>query len=108
VAFGTDWAVETLDPRVGLYAAVSREIPAGGPAGGWFPEEKLTLDEALDLYTRGSAYAEFAETRKGTLAPGKLADLAVFDKDLFRLAAREILSTPVDMTIVGGRIVFER
>lgn len=108
VAFGTDWAVETLDPRVGLYAAVSRELPTGGPAGGWFPAEKLNLDEALDLYTRGSAYAEFAEARKGTLAPGKLADLAVFDKDLFHVAPREILSTPVDMTVVGGRVVFER
>ncbi len=108
VAFGTDWFVETLDPRVGLYAAVSRELPTGGPTGGWFPEEKLSLDEALDLYTRGSAYAEFAEARKGTLAPGKLADLAVFDKDLFHVAPREILGTPVDMTVVGGRVVFER
>jgi predicted amidohydrolase YtcJ len=108
VAFGTDWAVETLDPRVGLYAAVSRELPTGGPTGGWFPEEKLSLDEALDLYTRGSAYAEFAEARKGTLAPGKLADLAVFERDLFRIAPREILTTAVDMTVVGGRVVFER
>jgi hypothetical protein len=108
VAFGTDWFVETLDPRVGLYAAVSRELPTGGPAGGWFPDEKLTLDEALDLYTRGSAYAEFAESRKGTLEAGKLADLVVFDKDLFHVASRDILTTPVDMTVAGGRIVFER
>jgi hypothetical protein len=108
VAFGTDWSVEALDPRLGLYAAVSREYPEGGPAGGWFPEEKISLEEALDLYTRGSAYAEFAEAQKGTLEPGKLADLVVFGRDLFRVPPREILETPVDMTVVGGRVVYER
>jgi predicted amidohydrolase YtcJ len=108
VAFGTDWFVEPLDPRLGLYAAITRERPEGGPAGGWFPEEKLTLDDALDLYTRGSAYAEFAERDKGTLAPGMLADLAVFAADLFRIPPRHILTTPVDLTVVGGRVVFER
>jgi predicted amidohydrolase YtcJ len=108
VAFGTDWFVEPLDPRLGLYAAVTREYPGGGPPGGWFPEEKISLDEALDLYTRGSAYAEFAEGVKGTLEPGKLADLAVFAADLFTLPPRQILTTPVDLTIVGGRVVYER
>jgi predicted amidohydrolase YtcJ len=108
VAFGTDWFVEPLDPRLGLYAAVTRELPEGGPAGGWFPEEKISLEEALDLYTRGSAYAEFAEKEKGTLAPGMLADLAVFAADLFGVPPRQILSTPVDLTVVGGRVVFER
>jgi predicted amidohydrolase YtcJ len=108
VAFGTDWFVETLDPRLGLYAAVTRELPEGGPAGGWFPEEKIGLEDALDLYTRGSAYAEFAETEKGTLERGRLADIAVFSRDLFAIAPRAILGTPVDLTIVGGRIVYER
>ena len=108
VAFGTDWFVEPLDPRIGLYAAVTREFPAGGPPGGWFPEEKITLEDALDLYTRGSAYAEFAEADKGTLERGRLADVAVFARDLFGMAPREILATPVDLTIVGGRIVFDR
>jgi hypothetical protein len=108
VAFGTDWFVESLDPRIGLYAAVTRELPAGGPAGGWFPEEKLTLEEALDFYTRGSAYAERAEHHKGTLVPGMLADLVVFAKDLFALPPREILTTPVDLTVVGGRVVYQR
>jgi predicted amidohydrolase YtcJ len=108
VAFGTDWFVEPLDPRLGLYAAVTRELPGGGPPGGWFPEEKITLEEAIDLYTRGSAYAEFAEKDKGTLEPGKLADLVVFAADLFQLAPRDILTTPVDLTLVGGRVVFER
>ncbi|MGE0454712.1 MAG: amidohydrolase [Vicinamibacteria bacterium] len=108
VAFGTDWYVEPLDPRLGLYAAVTRELPKGGPAGGWFPEEKLSLEEALDLYTRGSAHAEGTEARKGTLEVGRLADLAVFAADLFRLEPRAILETPVDLTLVGGRVVFER
>jgi hypothetical protein len=108
VAFGTDWFVEPLDPRLGLYAAVTRELPSGGPPGGWFPEEKLPLEDALDLYTRGSAYAEFAEMEKGTLEAGKLADLVVFASDLFKVSPREILTTPVDLTVVGGRVVYER
>jgi predicted amidohydrolase YtcJ len=108
VAFGTDWFVEPLDPRLGLYAAVTRELPAGGPPGGWFPEEKIPLEDAIDLYTRGSAYAEFAEKDKGTLEPGQLADLVVFAADLFKVPPRQILTTPVDLTIVGGRIVYER
>ena len=108
VAFGTDWFVEPLDPRLGLYAAVTRELPSGGPPGGWFPEEKLPLADAIDLYTRGSAYAEFAEKEKGTLEPGKLADLVVFAADLFKVPPRQILTTPVDLTVVGGRIVYER
>lgn len=110
VAFGTDWSVEPLDPRLGLYAAVTREYPEGGPAGGWKPEEKLTLAEAIDLYTRGSAFAEGAEREKGTLEPGKLADLVVFAEDLFaheKAAPRRILSAPVAMTVAGGRVVFE-
>jgi hypothetical protein len=108
LAFGTDWFVEPLDPRLGLYAAVTRERPEGGPAGGFVPAEKITLEEALDAYTRGSAFAEFAEKDKGTLDPGMLADLVVFGADLFRMPPREILTTPVDLTVVGGRVVFER
>jgi predicted amidohydrolase YtcJ len=108
VAFGTDWSVEPLDPRLGLYAAVTREFPGGGPPGGWFPEETITLEEAIDLYTRGSAYAEFAEKEKGTLEPGKLADLVVFAADLFDVPPRAILTTPLDLTVVGGRVVYER
>jgi predicted amidohydrolase YtcJ len=108
VAFGSDWFVEPLDPRLGLYAAITRERPAGGPAGGWRPEERLSLEEALDFYTRGSAYAESAERQKGTLEPGKLADLVVFGKDLFEIDPRQILNADVEMTMVGGRVAFER
>jgi predicted amidohydrolase YtcJ len=108
VAVGTDWPVEPLDPRPGLHAAVTRERPEGGPEGGWFPEEKVSLEDALDAATRGSAYAEFAEGRKGTLAPRRLADFVVFGGDLFAVPPREILSLPVDLTVVGGDVVFER
>ncbi len=108
LAFGTDWFVEPLDPRLGLYAAVTREFPEGGPAGGFEPQERISLTDALDAYTRGSAWAEFAEADKGTLAAGQLADLVVFERDLFRIAPRQILTTPVDLTVVGGRVVFER
>lgn len=108
VAVGTDWPVEPLDPRLGLYAAVTRELPEGGPAGGWFPEEKVGLEDALDAATRGSAYAEFAEGRKGTLVPGRLADVVVFAGDLFAIRPREVLSLPVDLTVVGGAVVYER
>lgn len=108
VAFGTDWFVEPLDPRLGLYAAVTREAVTGGPTGGWLPQEKITLEQALDAYTRGSAHAEFAEKEKGTLAPGMLADFAVFGRDIFAIPPREMLTTPVDLTVVGGRVVFER
>ncbi len=108
VAFGTDWFVEPLDPRLGLYAAVTRELVEGGPKDGFLPEERISLDSAIDLYTRGSAYAEFADDRKGTLEPGRLADLAIFAADLFKLEPKMILGTPVDLTMVGGRVVFER
>ena len=108
VAFGTDWYVEPLDPRLGLYAAVARERPEGGPPGGWLPAEKIGLQQALDLYTRGSAFAEFAEGEKGTLEVGKRGDVAVFAADLLSRPPRDILTTPVDMTVVGGRVVFDR
>jgi predicted amidohydrolase YtcJ len=108
VAFGTDWYVEPLDPMIGLYAAVTRQFPDGTPANGWFPDERISLDQAIEFYTLGSAFAEFAEARKGSIATGKLADLVVLSKDLFSIPPREILTTKPVMTIVGGRIVHER
>jgi predicted amidohydrolase YtcJ len=110
VIFGTDFAVEPLPPVEGLYSAVtrqSREQP-GEPPGGWIPGERLTLQEAVRLYTAGSAYGEFQEAVKGTLEPGMLADLVVWDRDLLRVPAREILAARPVLTVVGGRIVFER
>jgi predicted amidohydrolase YtcJ len=106
IAFGTDWYVEPLNPMLGLYAAVTRQFPDGTPPGGWFPEERIDLARAIEFYTLGSAYAEFAEDRKGTIAAGKLADLVVLSKDLFAIPPKEILTTKPVMTIVGGRIVY--
>jgi predicted amidohydrolase YtcJ len=108
LAFGTDWDVEPLDPRLGIYAAVSREFPGGGPAGGWHPNENISMAEAIEHYTIGSAYAEFQENVKGSIAPGKWADLAVMDKDLFQIPKKDILKTPVSMTILAGKIIFKK
>jgi len=108
IAFGTDWAVEPLNPMLGLYAAVTREFPEGGPAGGWFPDEKITLAQAIEFYTLGAAYAEFQETIKGSIQVGKLADLVVLDKNLFEAPPREILTTKVDLTLLAGKVVFKR
>jgi len=108
VAFGTDWFVEPLDPRLGLYAAVTREFTGGGPEGGWFPGERITLEEAITAYTLGSACAEGMEDRKGMLVKGYFADITIFEEDLFRLEPRQWLETAVALTIVGGRIVYSR
>lgn len=107
VAFGSDWFVAPLDPMVGLYAAVTRQFPDGTPPEGWFPEQRITLGQAVDCYTRGSAYAEFAENRKGTLRRGFLADLVVLSRDIFAVPPREILDVRPVLTMVGGRIVFD-
>ena len=107
IAFGTDWPVESLNPMLGLYAAVTREFAEGGPAGGWFPEEKITLAKAIEYYTFGSAYAEFSENEKGTLEAGKLADLVVLSNNLFEIDPSAILETKVLMTMVGGKVVFK-
>jgi len=108
LAFGSDWPVEPLDPRRGLYSAVTRKnIEFDFPEGGWFPEQKLSLAEAIKYFTWGSAYASFEENIKGTLEPGKLADLTIFSQDLFSVEPRKILTTPVAYTIVGGKIVYE-
>ena len=108
LAFGTDYPVEPINPLRGIYACVTRELPEGGPPGGWQPQEKLPMDDCLRAYTAGSAYAEFEEKRKGRIAPGMLGDIVVFPVDIMSIAPRELLSTHVAMTIAGGRVVFEQ
>jgi predicted amidohydrolase YtcJ len=108
LAFGTDYPVEAVNPLRGIYACVTRELPEGGPAGGWEPQEKLPRDVCIYDYTVGSAYGEFEENRKGELKAGMFADIVVYPADIMRIAPRELMSTPVDVTITGGRVVYER
>jgi len=107
VAIGTDWTVEPMDPMLTLYAAVTREFPEGGPSGGWQPQEKVTLIEALTAYTAGSAYAEQREGVKGMLQPGYWADLTVLSDDIFSLPAEKWLTTTATATMVDGRMVWD-
>jgi predicted amidohydrolase YtcJ len=108
LAFGSDWTVAPLNPMLGLYAAVTRATLDGKNPNGWFPEQKLTLKEALEAYTLGSAYAEFREKEKGSLVPGKLGDVVILDTDLFAIAPEKIKDAAVCWTIVGGRVVYEK
>jgi predicted amidohydrolase YtcJ len=108
IAFGTDYSVEPLDPLEGLYASVTRKDRAGEPGPGWFPDQKLTMEEAIELYTLGSAYAEFMEGRKGMIKKDYLADMVIYDKDLMKIAPEEIMKDLVDYTIVGGKVVYKR
>ena len=108
LAFGTDWPVAPLDPMLGLYAAVTRATLDGKNAGGWIPEEKITLAEAVDAYTMGSAFAEFQEREKGSITPGKLADLVILSDNIFQLKPEAIRNVKVQTTIIGGEVVYER
>jgi predicted amidohydrolase YtcJ len=107
LAFGSDWTVAPLNPMEGLKAAVTRQTLDGKHPNGWLPEQKLTLDEAIRAFTVGSAYAEFAENVKGTLVPGKLADLVMLDRDLFQIPPTEIDKARVLLTLMDGRVVWE-
>jgi predicted amidohydrolase YtcJ len=108
LAFGTDWNVAPLNPMLGLYAAVTRRTLDGRNPGGWVPEQKITLAEALEAYTMGSAYAEFQESEKGSLSRGKLADLVVLSEDIFRIDPVTLPDVHVVMTMTGGRVVYEQ
>ncbi|NLN30272.1 MAG: amidohydrolase [Bacteroidales bacterium] len=107
LAFGTDYQVEPLNPMEGLYAAVTRKDRKGEEGEGWFPEQKLSMEEAIKYYTWGSAYAQFMEDRKGMLKPGYLADIVIVDRDLLTIPENEIMQTKVDYTIVDGRVVYD-
>jgi hypothetical protein len=106
--FGSDWPVAPLDPILGIDAAVSRATLDGKNAGGWFPEQKVTVAEAVRAYTLENAYAAFMEAKTGSLTPGKYADLVLLDQDLFRIPPGRIKDTKVDMTVLGGKVVYER
>ena len=108
LAFGSDWFVAPPDVMAGIYAAVTRRTLDGKRPDGWVPEQKITVEEALRAYTVGGAYAAFEEKDKGTLEVGKLADLAIIDRDLTAIPPETIREAKVTMTVVGGKVVYER
>jgi predicted amidohydrolase YtcJ len=107
LALGTDWEVAPLDPMQTVYAAVTRATLDGKNPGGWFPEQKLTVAEAVEAYTMGSAYAEFQDTAKGSITPGKLADMVILSDDIFTIPPEKIRDVHVLKTILGGKLVFD-
>ena len=107
LAFGSDFPVESVDPRLGLYAAVTRQDVDGIPQGGWYPAQRLTAYEALRAFTSDAAYAVFAEVEVGSLAPGRRADFVVLDGDPLALDARALLTMQVRATYVDGKPVYQ-
>jgi predicted amidohydrolase YtcJ len=106
LAFGTDWPVAPLDPMLGVYAAVTRATLDGKNPGGWIPEEKITLPEAIEAYTMGAAFTEFQENEKGSISPSKLADMVILSHNIFELKPEAIRNVKVKTTIVGGKVVY--
>ncbi|MBV9879724.1 MAG: amidohydrolase [Gemmatirosa sp.] len=108
VAFGSDWFVAPPTPLEGIYAAVTRRTLDDRHPGGWVPEQRITVEEALRAYTVGAAYASFDEGERGVLERGRLADFAIVDRDLTRVPPETIRDAHVVMTVVGGRVVYDR
>jgi predicted amidohydrolase YtcJ len=108
LAFGSDWTVAPLDPMLGVYAAVTRRTLDGKNPGGWVPEQKISVGEALRAYTSGNAWATFNEQKWGTLAPGRFADVVVLDRDPFGVPAESLGTIKPRFTIVGGKVVYRR
>lgn len=108
LAFGSDWPVAPMDPLMGIYAATTRRTLDGKNPDGWIPEQKITVAEAVHAYTMGSAYAEYQEQVKGSLEPGKLADLIVLSDDIFHEDPALIEKTRVEMTVFGGKVIYDR
>ena len=108
LAFGTDWFVAPLDPLQTIYAAVTRATLDGKHPDGWHPEQKLTVEEAVEAYTLGSAYAEFQDEVKGSLERGKLADFVILSDDIFHIQKEAIKDVKVVKTVVGGKVVYSR
>jgi predicted amidohydrolase YtcJ len=108
LAFGTDWTVAPLNPMLAIYAAVTRRTLDGKNPNGWVPAQKITVAEAVRAYTTGSAFAEFQEHEKGTIALGQLADLVILSRDIFKIDPVEIEKVQVVMTIMDGRVVYSQ
>src|SRR5881296_3342868 len=108
LGFGSDWTVAPLDPIVGVYAAVTRRTLDGKNPGGWVPEQRILVGEALRAYTTGNAYATFDEAKRGTLVRGHDADIVILDRNLFTMAPDSLDQARVSYTIVGGKVVYRR
>jgi hypothetical protein len=108
LALGSDWWVAPMNPLLTIHAAVTRNLPATSSDSSWMPEQRISVSEALYAHTMGGAWASGEENIKGSIEPGKLADLAVLSKDIFNVDPAEIRNTKVDLTVFDGRIVFER
>jgi predicted amidohydrolase YtcJ len=106
LAFGSDWTVAPLDPLRGIAAAVTRQTLDNKNPKGWIPEQKISVEEAVRAYTVASAYAEFADKMKGTIVPGKLADLVILSENIFEASPDQISRAKVLWTIMDGRVVF--
>jgi hypothetical protein len=107
MCFGSDWTVAPLNPLLGIYAAVTRRTTDGANPNGWFPEQRISVQEAIECYTINCAYAVFEEKEKGSIVPGKLADFVVLSDDILTIDPNRIEKVRVDMTIVDGKIVYE-
>jgi predicted amidohydrolase YtcJ len=107
LAFGSDWPVVTLNPWPGVQNAVTRQTTEGNPPGGWLPNERVSLADAIKAYTLDAAFAGHREKTEGSLEPGKLADLIVLSQDLFKIEPSNIVKTEVLLTMVGGKVVYE-
>jgi hypothetical protein len=108
MCFGSDWTVGPLSPLLGIYAAVTRRTTDGANPNGWFPEQKITVQEAIQAYTVNCAYAAFEEREKGSITPGKLADLVVLTDDILTIDPVRIEQVGVELTVVGGKIVYSK
>ena len=107
IANGSDFPVESPNPLWGFYAAITRQDHEGWPEGGWRPGQRMTRAEALKSFTLDAAYAAFEDGLKGSIEPGKLADIVVLSADIMKIEPAQILKTRVVMTILGGKIVYE-
>lgn len=108
LVFGSDWFVAPVDPLLGIWAAVSRQTIDGANPDGWYPEQRITVEEALRAYTAANAFATFAEAERGMLREGMLADLVLLDRDIRSIPPAEIRETQVMATVVGGRVVYRQ
>jgi predicted amidohydrolase YtcJ len=108
LAFGSDWPVAPMDPLMGIYAAVTRRTLDGKHPDGWIPEQRISVQEAIKAFTLGSAYASFDEQTKGSIEPGKVADMVVLSDDILAMKPEKLMDVKVDMTVFDGRVIYER